>query len=203
MGKYEKKEAKKTRRPLWIPVAIAIVVIAVVLAVLMGSYFANRPGNNPVGMEDNPRREPHGFFTGDQELETEPGNGLQILSAEEQGEFISVTTSYTSFRYPFAFSDLIQIEAKEDNGTETLEFSVVLGDTSEKMFTIRFDDAGAVSLGAMYVALLEEALPLSADVYPVSDSLDDVMKNTFLAAQESFNDVVNALQENENFISGN
>lgn len=206
MGKFENTE-KKGGFPLWILVVIALCAVAVVLFLLLGGDHTPDETEANVGTtEGTLQTEPSESASETEETETEetaPKAVLQVLSTEEQGEYVTVTTTYGSFRYPFAFSDLIQIQAMEENGSESLMFYAVIGDTGAKLFTIRFDDGGAVALGAMTVDQDGTTLPLTADVYSAPDTLDADGKNTYYAAQEIFNDVVISLQENENFVSEN
>lgn len=187
MGKYE----KKTKRgfPVWI-VLVLVVCVAAAAVVLIHGGIPGMPGNDPTGSAET-------SGATETPTETTPETLLQILSSEEQGEYVVVTTNYCTVRYPFAFSDLIRVAA-ESGDREALTFSVLIGDTAVDMFAIYFDDSGAIDLGSVTVDEDGQIRALTADIWTVPDILDEDGRNTYLAAQESFNDVVASLAENEN-----
>lgn len=192
MGKYERK--KKRRFPLWI-LLVLLLCAAAAAVVIFGRDF--------LPAEIDPTRESTAETreTAPMETETTPAQTLQILSSREEGAWVLVDTTYVSVRYPFAFSDLIRVEP-ENGGTERLIFRVQIGSTTFDMFAVCFDDSGIIDLGTVSLPG-GEIRPLTAEVYPVPDTLDADGRNTYLAAQESFNDVVASLGENENVALAN
>lgn len=129
---------------------------------------------------------------------TEPVK-LAIDVIEEQGDMMVVETTYCQLKYPFAFGDLIEVECINSGDTEALVFSVKLDLSSYRMFTITFGQTEGILLGTLLTPNAEEPVPVYADLGQIDENLPENFVNTFYAAQESFNDVIGALMENENF----
>ena len=212
MGKFENNTEKKGGFPLWILLVVAVAAIAIVLAVTLtggnnddtdsgsDTSLSQQTEASSDAQEDTQSEDTD--IAQSQTTETVAEPVLEILSSEEVGEYVFVTTSYGTFRYAFAFSDLVNIQTVTEGESETLMFYIMIGDTGAKLFTIRFDDTGAIKLGSVTVSD-GTVRSVTADVYSAPDSLDADGRNTYYAAQETFNDVVSSLQENANFISEN
>lgn len=176
-----------------IPGRMILCLLAVLSVVLAGC------GNN--GEEDTQPSMPVWQENPDITIATELAymKTLELVSTEEQGNIIAVTTSYCSFSYPFAMSDLIWINPVTFRDHAALEFYVLIGDGQYNLFTIWFDGAGDIPLGSMVIPGEDVVVAVSAEVYQAPDTLDSWAMNTYNAAQEIFNDVAVSLTENEGF----
>lgn len=131
--------------------------------------------------------------------EAAPLQELTVLSTEEQGDMMVVTTSFGQVKYPFAFGDLIQVKAVTDGGVAALEFSALISGEEYPAYAIRFGSGEGIVLGTLEVPGEAEVRMVSAEIYPADAALGD-KANTFYAVQESFNDVVASLSENQGFV---
>lgn len=124
--------------------------------------------------------------------------GLEVLSREEQGDVVVVTTSYGTLRFPFAFADLIRIYPETEGEISSLTFVAEISGKEHSLFALFFGgEEGAIPLGTLTVDGVEKKV-FAAISAPDEAALGEGM-STFLAAQESFNDVVVSLGENPNF----
>lgn len=124
---------------------------------------------------------------------------LTIDSIVEQGDMMVVTTSFCVVKYPFAFADLIQVEAVNNGETGELVFSAKLDLSEYRLFSISFGGSGDIPLGTMVLPGREEPAEVCATLYQIDESLSADFVNTFNAAQECFNDVMFSLMECEGF----
>lgn len=179
MGKYEKGAG----RNLWSPrkllvlscvlLAVALAILAVSLGIMMGQESA--PGGQ-AGQQIGK---------------------LVIESVEEQGDQMVVSTSYCQVKYPYAFSDLIQVEAvNEEKGAALVFFSVIEGVRTD-LYTISFGGTADIQLGTLKVGA--DTVAVRAQICKADEKLDQELQYVFVAAQETFNDVVASLSENSSF----
>lgn len=127
--------------------------------------------------------------------ETEPATlpALEITEILEEGDLVTVTTTFGTVSYPFAFSDLLSVAVEEDR----LVFNANL-EEAVPVFVIRFDDQAPIRLGSFYFSQTQQTLIVSAELMELPEGMD-ASQSGFYAAQETFNDVVNSLSENQNF----
>lgn len=128
-----------------------------------------------------------------------PKTQLAVDSIEEQGDLMIVNTPFCTVKYPFAFADLIQVEANNNGDTAELVFSAKLDLSDYRLFTLSFGGSGDILLGTMMLPDRDEAVEVYATLYQIDETLSEDFVNTFNAAQECFNDVVISLMENEGF----
>lgn len=126
---------------------------------------------------------------------------LVVESTEEKEDSIIVTTSFCQLRYPFAFADLIQIKEQNDASVSSLEFSVLIKNEMYPIFAVRFGEGEGIPLGSILVPGETEDRPVYAELYVPDEVALGENANTYYAAQETFNDIVEALSENPNFES--
>lgn len=124
---------------------------------------------------------------------------LAVDSIEEQGDMMIVNTPFCVLKYPFAFADLIQVEAMNSADTAELVFSAKLDLSSYRLFSIVFGGSGDILLGSMMLPDGEAPVEVYATLYQIDETLSADFVNTFNAAQECFNDVMVSLMENEGF----
>ena len=127
----------------------------------------------------------------------EPLKELKINSVQEQENQVLVQTSYGTVCFPFACSDVIQAEAKNLGSVTALCFYAKLDRSTHKLLTLWFNRDEHIPIGSLLVDGKE--VSVTAELFDVPFGLDQGERNTFLAAQECFNDVVVALYEIEGF----
>lgn len=134
------------------------------------------------------------FGTSDMSDDSE---SLIINAMYEEDDTIRVVTTYGSFSYPFAFSDIIKIEAINGDNSARMKFSACFENLSLPVFTLHFNDDMGIPCGI--IKLKGKEIPVSVVLEKEPDNLKDDYKITFLAAQEVFNDVLNSMADNETF----
>lgn len=141
-----------------------------------------------------------GTEPGDIPDQTFPGEALKELTVNavlEQGNQVRVETSYGTVCFPFAFSDVIQVEAKNLGSVTALCFYADLHSSTHQLFTLWFNREEHIPLGDLIMDGKE--VSVTAELFEAPSKLGQGEQNTFLAAQECFNDVVASLYEVEGF----
>ena len=121
---------------------------------------------------------------------------LLVESVEEQGDVVVVKTTYCTLEYPFAFSDLIRIEADGFGNYAQMVFSAFVGEEEVKLYTLYFNRAVGIPLGNLTVDGVEYTV--TAEIHDLVYANED-NRLTYQAAQETFNDVAMSLEKNGNF----
>lgn len=124
---------------------------------------------------------------------------LSVDSIEENGDMMVVNTPFFQLQYPFAFADLIQVEAVDNGEAAELVFSAKLDLTAYRLFTLTFGGSGDILLGTMELPQYDAPVQVYATLYRIDESLSSDFVNTFYAAQECFNDVMMSLMACEGF----
>ncbi len=122
---------------------------------------------------------------------------LAVESITEQGDVVVVKTSYCEVKYPFAFADLIRVQAEE----EKLDFVLELSGEAYPLFAICFGEGEGIPLGTLAVDGKAEPMAVWAQIGTPNEAALGDSVSTYYAAQESFNDVLASLMENEGFTS--
>ena len=125
---------------------------------------------------------------------------LVVESVTPQGSDVVVATTYGTVKYPYAFSDIMSVEAKNFGSYAALEFSAKIGEKSYKLYDLLFNSEEGSPLGTLEYN--GETYTVTAQFHGVSN-IDDNHAVTFYAAQETLNDVASSLAENENFTAEN
>lgn len=123
---------------------------------------------------------------------------LTVLSVENEGDFMVVDTTFGQVKYPFAFSDLIEIEAVNEENLAALVFLARIGDHTYPLFTVSFGDCEGIPLGTLMLPD-EEIRNVSVQFATVEETELGDNLNSYYAAQEVFNDVIVSLEENAHF----
>lgn len=123
-------------------------------------------------------------------------DGLSIMSTTESGEWVTVKTSYMTIRYPFAFSDIIEVEAYNEEFASQLRFYVYISGKKTLNYVIHFNSDEGLPCGTLK---LQNDIPVSVEFKKASDRLSEDWLSTFYAVQETFNDVLKSMEENEKF----
>ena len=191
-----KHHENKDRTPL---IVLLTCVVAVLLGVLIW-LLATRDSVPTPDSTEGTTVPTHSAETSQPTEPTEPEEAipLEIVSVVEQGDRVVVTTTYGVVQYPFAFSDLIRVEAENNDSRSTLAFSLVMGETAYPVYALHFGGSEGMVLGTV---TLENGT--SVGVYgefaQFPESLPEADTVTYNAVQETFNDIVASLGENENF----
>ena len=127
---------------------------------------------------------------------------LTIDKIEEVGDTVIVTTSYGQVKFPYAFADMIKVEAINDDvlKSATLLFYLQINDKHCNLYAITFGGEGSDPVGAMELGENAEPVLVYVAVYGQPSGLTDGERQAFIATQETFNDVMTSLQEGENFV---
>lgn len=124
---------------------------------------------------------------------------LTVDSVEQQDTQMVVSTSYAAVQYPFAFSDLIKVTAVDTEERIQLEFKAALDGKEYPMFALRFGGSEGTMLGTIDIDEAAMDVPVWLIFYSEDPDMDPGSRSSFYAAQESVNDVVASLTENEDF----
>lgn len=163
-----KKEIKK-RKMITAVIAVALVIVSVVAGVCIGRSTAS-DDNSPT-----------------QRI----GKNLSILSITESGDWVTVKTSYITFKYPFAFSDIIEVEAFNDELTSQLRFYSEIDGKRILNYSINFNSEEGIPCGT-----IKGKIPVSVMFKEAPKKLSDEWRSTYDAVQETFNDVLKSMEEN-------
>ena len=184
MGRFSMENC--SQRKVLTVVGIAVGVVLALLIVWL-ACFNKTPGTDST--ESTPG-----------ETTVYNGNELLVESVKEQEDIVLVNTTYVTVKYPYAFSDLMSVEAETFEDYAVLEFGAIINDTTHKVYTLYFNGEEGMPLGTL--ERNGETYVVTAQFHDASGVSEDNMI-TFFAAQETFNDVVNSLSENEGFTAAN
>lgn len=124
---------------------------------------------------------------------------LSVEAVEEQGDMVTVKTTFCQIKYPLAFADLVQVNAVDHGEMATLDFYAMIAGQEHPLFTLYFGGSEGILLGELEVSDEAEARMVYAELFQADTSALDNNVSTFYAAQECFNDVVSSLAENPLF----
>ena len=214
VGKHEQKKPVKSKAKksmIWI---VLIVIAGIAAAIVLVSAFSGEEAASP--QETLPVEQEQSAAIVDTEVPavpteeptesdkpTEPEKPkrkeLTVDSVEQLDNVMVVNTSYGTVRYPFAFSDLIELSAVNREEQSSLEWYVLIGQSKYPMFTIVFNGEDGELLGAMAVEADKPAEPVYMQFFPADDRLEGSDIVTVSAVQEILNDVIASLEDNETF----
>lgn len=177
MGKYSKKSSVKSKGLKRTCVVLAIVLL-LLITVLMALILVQRFGERRAAENNMPMKE------------------LVIQSTTEQEDTVIVSTTYGTLRYPFAFSDIMVVEAKTFEDYAMLEFRAVIDDAEFMLYALYFNGKEGIPVGTLQVD--GNIYVITSQLYTEENISDDDMV-TFYAAQETCNDVLSSLAENQGF----
>lgn len=186
MEKNSKKKKASMQRKVLMAVNATLSVVLVLLIVVLIFLIQGDTHENvvPNATEDSTP------------VELSNMKELLVERVTKHEDAMIVETTYGTVKYPYAFSDLINVEAKTFKDYAVLEFSAAIDDTDYKLYTLFFNGEADMPIGKILVD--GKTYAVTAQFHDVSGISDDDMV-TFYAAQETFNDVVNSLSANEGF----
>ena len=124
---------------------------------------------------------------------------LLVQNVTEENDTVLVETTYGTVRYPYAFSDILSVESENRGDHAVLEFNAAIDGETHKLYTLYFNSEEGMPVGILRID--NKTYVVSAEFHD-ANGISDLNMATFYAAQETFNDVVNSLSENENFKAG-
>lgn len=124
---------------------------------------------------------------------------LKILSTAETNQWVSVETTYGTFRYPFAFSDLITVQATGTDVSASLQFTADVDGEMTVIYTIYYNEEKGQPCGTLKLMEGEDPISVSVEFTELPADMPEVSKPTFFATQETFNDVLASMKEDARF----
>ena len=124
---------------------------------------------------------------------------LQILSTTESNSWVTVETTYGTFRYPFAFSDLITVKADSNDSSASLQFTADVDGEMTVIYTIYYNEENGHPCGTLKLAEDEDPIIVSVVFAELPADMPEASKPTFFATQETFNDVLTSMKEDSRF----
>lgn len=128
-----------------------------------------------------------------------PLKELKVNSLTRKGETMVVDTSYGEVEYPYAFSDLIQVESLNQDNQTALAFSARINNEDKALYTVWFNGSEGQTVGAFDLQDGEKPVLITVVFYQPGAELVGDDRTTYYATQETVNDVLTALQRNQNF----
>lgn len=198
--------SEKNLTKIFISVFAAIILILAVVIVIM---LCAKGGDGTEPSDSSSIPEQSGVPVTEPPIASEPLNSevnipeLKIESVEEQEEIVLITTSYGTMSYSSAFSELIGTDVYFGDGTGCIIFSARVGGGNQTVYSILFNNESGIDVGELQLDGVESPIRVSVVFYEAPSTLagDDLI--SYLAAQETFNDIVVSLDKNEGFSSSN
>ncbi|MBQ4140349.1 MAG: hypothetical protein IJD70_03330 [Clostridia bacterium] len=128
---------------------------------------------------------------------------LKIESIEEEGDQMVVSTSYCTFKYPMAYSDLISVEAYQGDGMSGIRFTAKIGGEQIPIYSLLFNSQEGGEFGTLDIEGVAESVRVSVVFAELPADIKDDDKATFFATQETVNDVERSLSEFDGYTSSN
>ncbi|MBR6740975.1 MAG: hypothetical protein IKM04_07925 [Clostridia bacterium] len=125
-----------------------------------------------------------------------------VLSKKEDGDLVVVTTTYGSFSYPFAFTDVLSYEAStDDSSAAKLNFYADIDENKYILFTLNFGISEGIFIGRLNVGEEGGQTDVSVVFYDTPEALSNDELTTYYAAKELFNDIEQSLMKSGNSLN--
>ena len=124
---------------------------------------------------------------------------LEILNTTDTKDGVVVETTYGTFRYPYAFSDIVSVNAVNGEESAQLQVSVIMEDSSFVVYTIHYNEEIGSVCGKLKLDGYEDEIDVSVEFEEASDAVPEDWLTTVYAVQETFNDVINSMSEDSRF----
>lgn len=187
--------------------AIFVATFAVIIAILVAVIIIMLVAQNADEPEETLPSIPIG--TGEDQiyvpLDTTPFNSeikmpeLEIISVEDGDPNVNLKTNYCELHYPSMYYDLLKTDVYFGDGTGCIIFSANLGSYYATVYNIIFNGEDGRTVGTLQLEGIDEPIRVSVAFYEPSNTVLGEALESFYAAQETFNDIISALRENENF----
>lgn len=185
MGKYEKKtprsDSKQKKTVLIVVLIFAAVLTVAVVGVFLGmTDFWKEPETN--GETANPV-----FNNTDEQFETHVADNTIVVQAQ-----------YVTVAYPKAFEEVVLVDTTVYDAYWALEFSADINGACLPMYYLWFN--GDIGLPAGTLTDPDgNPVTVTVEFFDAPDDLTDAERETFLAAQETANDVLLSLEDNDGY----
>jgi len=124
---------------------------------------------------------------------------LKIEATSESGSWIVVETTYGEVRYPYAFSELISVNATSSKDSAHLQFVAEINGEDVVVYTIYYNEEIGSRLGEFDLGGEVGRVSVSVVFETASDLIPEEWLSTFYATQETFNDVLTSIGEDIRF----
>lgn len=124
---------------------------------------------------------------------------LTVGEFVREQETMVVRTSYADVAFPYAFSDLIGVEAVNKQNAAGLTFTVTINKQTHKLYTLWFNAEAGDTAGSFDLKDGFEPVRVSVVFYPVSEELSEDDRTTFKVTQETVNDVLDYMRKDSRF----
>ena len=206
MSSYGRR--RSSANPTSILICCCIFLLGAVIGAVIVMAVLGRPAPNTEKPETNAQEtqavETDNSIETEEGAETEPApednQKLKVLSTVEQGEQVIVTTTYGTFSYPYAFSDLLVFEAVADSEDEKLDFYADVNDKKLHLFTLWFGGSEGFAVGTLKHPESGESVTVSVVFGEEPEGLSEDELISYYAAKELFNDIEQSLAENEGYV---
>lgn len=143
------------------------------------------------------------FFGGNGAEPTDPERTqireLTVGSMERDAETMVVQTSYMPVEFPYAFSDLIQVQAVNQDKQAALEFSARIDGADRTLYTVWFNAEVGQRVGSFDLQDGEKPVQVTVVFYEPDAELQGDHRITYYATQETVNDVLTSMEKDEHF----
>lgn len=195
MGKFEtkKQESPKKEKVLVILCAVLAVTVVVLLVLLLRSNGNNAQvvvNSNDTAATNNATG---GSVSSDGSLE------LVLYSVETVQDEVLVKTSFGDMAFPAAFGDAVKVTVVNEGTVKAVCFDADLGGIVYPAYTIYFSDDGDMPVGTLKLPQEQKERPVTIVFHETPTGLADDALLTFIAVQETFNNVWASLERNEGF----
>ncbi len=188
----EKASVKRQKNPRK-SITLLIAIIVAVVCIAVGFLFGRVTGDDTVPDDATISNQPDESGLN---IENTTESDLSILSTTESDEWVTVETSFLTIRYPFAFSDVIEVDVYNDGLVSQLRFYANIDEKKILDYVIYFNSNEGMPCGTLK---REKEIPVSVEFITAPDDLSEDWLNTFYAVQETFNDVLLSMEGNEKF----
>lgn len=124
---------------------------------------------------------------------------LKIESVSESGSWVIVETTYGEVRYPYAFSEVMSVNAISNDNSAQLQFATKIESTDVVVYTIYYNEEIGSKLGEFDLGGETGKVSVSVLFESASSSIPEDWLTTFYATQETFNDVLGSMCEDVRF----
>lgn len=168
-------------------IAVLLAVILTLLIILLGTMDNGQ--NSPKPSENPAYTQGAGSGLGEE---------LTILSVEDAGDMVLVTTNICKVKYPYPFADLVQPQVIQENGKIALRFCAVINNNNYPLYELVFGNQGTMPLGTLAVGT--NSVAVTVNFFEAAGELSEDGRIAFVAAQETFNEAASSMSENTNFV---
>lgn len=173
-----KRKGKQNRVLIWVAAAAVVLLIGLICLLLIP-----KGGSKPLAYDPN----------------RAPLKELTVGEYIRDGETLVVSTSYLNVEFPYAFSDLVRVEAVGQGNQRGLEFSAKIAGEDRELYTLWFNGKDGQMVGSFDPEDGKGPVVVTLAFYNVDPQLQGDDRTTFFATQETVNDVLASMRKNEKF----